>query len=205
MIRKNISKILRKLAIKDNTFEKLYLKLENFSGAEYAKYLKESGFFYSMGDDCHINLGANITDPKLVKIGNNVVLSDCSLFCHDGVVKVLNGIYKEKFDSVGKIIIGDNVFIGHGAIIMPNVTIGSNCIVAAGAIVTKDVASGDIVGGAPAKVISTTDELAKKLRDTTASYPWASIIYVRDGSFDAVIEDKLTKLRQEYFFSEAKD
>lgn len=51
------------------------------------------------------------------------------------------------------VLLGDNVWIGDGAIILPGVTIGSHSIVAAGAIVTKDVPEFAIVGGNPAKLI----------------------------------------------------
>jgi acetyltransferase-like isoleucine patch superfamily enzyme len=51
------------------------------------------------------------------------------------------------------IIIGDGVWIGYGAIILPGVKIGKKAIIAAGAIVTKDVADYTIVGGNPAREI----------------------------------------------------
>ena len=51
------------------------------------------------------------------------------------------------------VIIEDDVWIGHGAIILSGVTIGSGSIVAAGAVVTKDIPSYSIVGGNPAKII----------------------------------------------------
>ena len=59
----------------------------------------------------------------------------------------------------------DNVFIGLGAIIMPDVKIGPNAIVAAGSVVTKDVPEGGIVGGNPARVIGSFDELMQKQRE----------------------------------------
>ena len=66
--------------------------------------------------------------------------------------------------TVGFSRIVDNVFIGLGAIIMPGVRIGSNSIVAAGSVVTKDVPPNSVVGGNPAKVISSFDALMEKRR-----------------------------------------
>ena len=55
--------------------------------------------------------------------------------------------------SKGDIIIGDDVWIGYGAIIMSGVDIGQGAVIAAGSVVTKDVPPYAIVGGAPANVI----------------------------------------------------
>ena len=53
----------------------------------------------------------------------------------------------------GPVKIGDYVFVGPRAIILPGVTIGKGAVVAAGAVVTKDVPEYAIVGGVPAKII----------------------------------------------------
>lgn len=49
--------------------------------------------------------------------------------------------------------IGRNCFIGGNAIILPGITIGDNCVVAAGSVVTRDVPTGSIIGGNPARIL----------------------------------------------------
>jgi acetyltransferase-like isoleucine patch superfamily enzyme len=58
--------------------------------------------------------------------------------------------------STAPIIIGDDVFIAAGAIILKGVTIGTGAIVGAGSVVTKDVPAYTIVAGNPAKIVGNT-------------------------------------------------
>lgn len=200
MLKRLTLPILKYFSIKHNKFTRVYLKLANLDSFAYADFLKQRNFLYRQGNNNSFNKGTNFTDPQLVSIGSNCIFSDCTLLCHDGTVGVLNTIYNEKFDSIGKIEVGDNVFIGHGAIVMPNVTIASNVIVAAGAVVTKDVKSGDIVAGVPAKPIARVDDYAAKIRSRMQDYPWLPLILQRQGAYDSAIEDSLLKMRQDYFY-----
>lgn len=67
-----------------------------------------------------------------------------------------------KFDCFGRVVIEDWAYIGSGSIIMPGVTIGEGSLVAAGSVVTKSVDSGTVVGGNPARIISTVEEYIQK-------------------------------------------
>ena len=56
--------------------------------------------------------------------------------------------------------------------ILPGVTVGSNVIIAANSVVTKDVEEGSIVGGNPARVIGTVDNLVKKRMNSKYNFDW---------------------------------
>lgn len=63
------------------------------------------------------------------------------------------GNIRDAWDNKGDIIIGNDVWIGYEAIVMPGVKIGDGAIIGTRAVVTKDVPSYTIVGGIPAKPI----------------------------------------------------
>lgn len=60
---------------------------------------------------------------------------------------------QETVQSRGDIVLGDDVWIGHGAVILSGVTLGRGSVIAAGSIVTRDVADYAIVAGSPARVV----------------------------------------------------
>jgi acetyltransferase-like isoleucine patch superfamily enzyme len=105
-----------------------------------------------IGDYTRIGIHNTIIGP--VCIGNHVNLAQ-------GItVTALNHNFEDntkRIDEQGittkPVIIGDDVWIGANAVILPGVTIGKHCVVAAGAVVTKDVPDNTIVGGVPAKEI----------------------------------------------------
>lgn len=74
-----------------------------------------------------------------------------------GSLPLENGVVCRRHISM-PIRIGNDVWIGTDAVICPGVTIGDNVIIAAGAVVTKDVPSGCVVAGVPAKVIKSFEE-----------------------------------------------
>jgi acetyltransferase-like isoleucine patch superfamily enzyme len=196
-----VKNIIKHLALKRGKFLGIYIRWCKPNSEEFNYFLKRCYGVHSIGSETHINRDVKFTDPAYVRIGNNCILSTCTLIGHDASVGVLNHIYGKRLDSVGKIDIKDNCFIGMGVIVMPDVTIGPNSIVAAGAVVTKDVLPGTIVGGVPAKVIGNTDALVQKLDVRTKSYPWAHLIENRVGAFDANIEAELVKMRVKHFFN----
>ena len=102
----------------------------------------------------HTRIGIHNTIIGPVTIGNHVNLAQ-------GItVTALNHNFKdttlridEQGISTNPVVIGDDVWIGANAVILPGVTIGRHVVVAAGAVVTKDVPDNCVVGGIPAKIL----------------------------------------------------
>jgi acetyltransferase-like isoleucine patch superfamily enzyme len=181
----------------------LYMRLYRPRGDEHSRLLQRHLGVHSIGTNTYVNYGTAIIDPPYVRIGNNVVLSDCTIFGHDGAAQVLAKAYGVPLDAVGKVDIKDNVFVGWGAIIMPGVTIGPNAVVGAGSVVTKDVAPGTVVGGVPARQIGTVDELVQKMQARTRELPWADLIMQRGPTtLDPRFEEKLVAARIRFFWGD---
>lgn len=122
-----------------------------------------------IGKGSTIHMGAVFYFPEHIVIGQDSIIGENAVL--DGRDKLVIGdhvdiasevmiynaehdINDENFKAItGPVEIGDYVFIGPRAIILPGVKIGRGAVVAAGAVVTKDVSEFEIVGGVPAKVI----------------------------------------------------
>lgn len=199
-----MKRLLRKLLGAHRALEPLYRRLCKPDGFEWAQQLRRHHGLTRMGAHCSIQPGASITDPQYVSMGDNVRLSVCTLFGHDGSVNMLNRAFGLQLDSVGPIVIGSDVFIGHGALVMPGVRIGSRVVVAAGAVVTRDVPDGCVVGGVPARRLCSIEELVERKRRENAGYPWRPLIEARAGDFDPRVQRQLDTLRQAHFFPETE-
>lgn len=103
----------------------------------------------------------------LISIGDNVTIAvNAIILAHDASTKSFLG-----YSKVGRVNIGNNVFIGGGAIILPNVCIGDNVIIGAGAIVNHDIPCNSVAVGNPAKVIGTFDEYIEKNKKLLSQSP----------------------------------
>ena len=118
---------------------------------------------YAHGEQASITIGAktHLGEQTLVFGGGGVTIGEsCAIAAR---VLVYSSTNRMDVDPRARIIdqgprfapvtIGDDVWIGAAAVILPGVTIGSHAVIAAGAVVTRDVEPWQVVGGVPAKVI----------------------------------------------------
>ena len=96
------------------------------------------------------HVGFDTENPENIEIGDKCAITS-------GVKIITHYVHSAKgkghWYTYGKVKIGNNVHIGLNALIIQPVTIGDDVIIGAGAVVTKDIPSGEIWGGIPAKFI----------------------------------------------------
>ena len=137
-----------------NILKKIYKILLS----EDIDFLKRRGLIvgknFKMQRDCIIDKDHCF----LISIGDNVSLAPrVHILAYDASTKNDLG-----YTKIGQVNIGNNVFVGAGSIILPNVTIGDNCIIGAGSVVTKSFTEGQVIAGNPAKVIGITKNYLEK-------------------------------------------
>ncbi|WP_261362728.1 acyltransferase [Rubinisphaera margarita] len=147
-------------------FEKLFQTgLLLLSRERFARHLG-----VRVGQNCKL-IGVNSrtfgSEPYLVSIGDHVEITDGVRFItHDGAVWVGRGTMPQ-LDVIKPIRVGNNVFIGMNAILLPGVTIGDNVVIAAGSVVTKDLPSNAVYGGNPARHLRDLETYLSKAADAS--------------------------------------
>lgn len=122
-----------------------------------------------LGRKSTLHTGVRMFDPRRVVVGEGTIVGygtfldgrdQLTIGSHTDIaseVMVYNqehDVHSADFHAISApVTIGNYVFVGPRAIILPGVTVRDRAVIAAGAVVTKDVPEGAIVGGVPAKVI----------------------------------------------------
>lgn len=122
------------------------------------EYLKENGL--KIGKECYIysEEGIDALFPFLIEIGDFVTIStNVRILAHD------NSTYKQNLHTkIGRVWIGDRVFIGNGTTILPNIRIGNNVVIGANSLVSRDLPSDGVYAGNPARYICSIEDYKQK-------------------------------------------
>lgn len=142
-------------ASKPKKREKLIKKIFGKTGENVrveTPFFCDYGVNIEVGENFFSNYGAIILDVNKVKIGKN-----CMLAPNVGIYSATHPVRaEERYNGVElglPVTIGDNCWIGGGAIICPGVTLGNNVVVGAGSVVTKSFGDNVVIAGNPAKII----------------------------------------------------
>lgn len=145
---------------------------------------------FNLQNDCiidvshcwHITIGDNVTLAPRV----HVLAHDASTYNYIGYTKVLNTI------------IGNNVFIGAGSIIMPGCTIKDNVIIGAGSVVTKNIPENSVYAGNPAKFICYTDAYISKQKERMHKTNCFDSNYTIQNKLSFEMKEKLQQIVTEH-------
>lgn len=152
--------------------------------------LKKMGLRVGKNFDPQLGFELDPSHCWLIDIGDNVTFGPhVQILAHDASMHHVLG-----YTKIGRVHIENNVFIGAGSIILPNVRIGNNVIVGAGSVVTKDIPANVVCVGNPAKVVSSLDDFIEKNRKLMEISPKYDEDYTLRGEIG---EDKKNKQREE--------
>lgn len=138
-------------------------------------------------------LNGVILDPShcwLIEIGDNVTMAPrVHILAHDASTKPFLD-----YTKIGKVTIGNNVFIGAESVVLPNTKIGNNVIIGANSTVTKDIPDNSVAVGNPAKVICTLDDYLNRQKEQMKTAPKYGDEYTLRGN---VTEEKKIRMQNE--------
>lgn len=116
----------------------------------FPPFYTDFGKNITIGKNVFFNTGCSFQDRGGIMVGDGTMIG-----MNVTIATLNHGLPLETRNTTfsSPVVIGNNVWIGSNATILPGVTIGDNSVVAAGAVVTKEVPENTVVAGVPAKVI----------------------------------------------------
>ena len=168
--------------------KRLLLKILNkFRGEVSTEKLISHGMIIGKNFTRLQGCSLDISHCWLIEIGDNVTMApEVRLIAHDASTK--NDL---NYTLIGKIKIGNDVFLGARSIVLPNVTIGNNVVIGAGTIVTKDIPNNCVAAGSPARIIGTYSNYIEKRKLLMETCPVFSEKYTVRGGISNIDKQKM--------------
>lgn len=127
-----------------------------------APFFVDYGNNIYFGNNCEINMNCTFLDDNIIRIGDNALIApNVQIYTAFHPTNAADRFGAPKEDGsfefcktqTAPVVIGNNVWIGGGVIILPGVTIGDNTVIGAGSVVTKDIPGNVIAYGSPCRVV----------------------------------------------------
>ncbi len=159
-------------------------------GIKTVRDLERIGFKH--GRNLHIQEWCLI-DPghcMLISVGDDVTIAPrCHILAHDASTKMYLG-----YTRIAETRLGSRVFVGAGTTILPGVTIGDDVIIGAGSVVTKDLPSGGVYVGNPARYIKSTQEYLERQKEQLEKSVVFDSSYTVDNADERRLKDLVEKV-----------
>ena len=131
-----------------------------------APFYADYGSNIYFGNNCEVNMNCTFLDDNRIVIGDNALIApNVQIYTAFHPTNAADRFGEPNADGsfafcktrTAPVIIGKNVWIGGGAILMPGVTIGDNVVIGAGSVVTRDIPANTVAYGVPCRVIRGND------------------------------------------------
>ncbi len=132
--------------------------------------------------DCHLDYGHGY----LIEIGDNAKFAHVTILTHDASTKNELG-----YSKIARVKIGNDVFIGHGSIILPGTTIGDRVVIGAGSVVKGDIPGNSVAVGNPAVVVCSYDKFVNNNRERFKNAP------VYDTPWDKKTPEEIRRIKED--------
>ncbi len=143
------------------------LKVEIGSEQEAMEYCISKGFTHGKFFSWNGGYPIDANWPWLISVGDNVTFSaNVKILAHDA-----STVKAGAHSKIGRVDIGNNVFIGFNSIVLCNTRIGDNVIIGAGSVVTRDVPSNSVYAGNPAKFVCSFEDFQKRHLEHRETHP----------------------------------
>ena len=127
-----------------------------------APFYVDYGINVYFGNNCEVNMNCTFLDDNIIRIGDNALIApNVQIYTAFHPTNASDRFGNPKEDGsftfcktrTAPVVIGNNVWIGGGAILLPGITIGDNVVIGAGSVVTKDIPDNTVAYGNPCRVI----------------------------------------------------
>jgi maltose O-acetyltransferase len=116
------------------------------------RFYCDYGYNIRLGHRCFINYNCVFLDCAAIEIGDDLQMAP-AVQLYTATHSLDRATRVAGLEFAMPIRIGDGVWIGGGAIVLPGVTIGDGCVVGAGSVVTRDLPPGSLAVGNPARIV----------------------------------------------------
>jgi acetyltransferase-like isoleucine patch superfamily enzyme len=122
---------------------------------EGVRIVTAHGGSVSLGDDAHLQPGCYLMAvQRSITIGRNAQIApNCAFYPYEHGIDPERPIHGQPLRSKGDIEIADDVWLGHGVIVLSGVSIGAGAVVGAGSVVTKSLPADVVAAGSPARIV----------------------------------------------------